>query len=175
MKESGRANDIQIITAPDIADFDALFTEVYPQIFSIALIQLRNYHEAEDAVQEAAMLAYRSFGTLKNSEYFKTWITRILINCCNKQHRLLKRFSANEKSGFLEDKSVFTDDEIMLRDAIATLDKRSQQIVILRYFSDYTVQEISRTLDIPEGTVKSRLSRSIEKLKKYFAEKEALK
>lgn len=175
MKDSNRTDAMQIFTIPVITDFDNLFTEVYPQLFSIALMHLRNYHEAEDAVQETAMLAYRSFGTLKNQEHFKTWITRILINCCNKQHRSLKRFFGNVKDEIPQDKLQFTDEEIMLRDAIARLDKRSQQIVILRYFSDYTVQEISKALEIPEGTVKSRLSRSVEKLQKYFAEKEVLK
>lgn len=113
--------------------------------------------DCEDAVQEAVAKAYASADSLKNKEYFKTWLIRILINEC---YRILnKRKKLTPLDGIPEPASE-EPSYSELYTAIQKLDKRSRVTVVLHYIEGYSTEEIGKMLKIPQGTVKSRLSKA---------------
>jgi RNA polymerase sigma-70 factor (ECF subfamily) len=120
--------------------------------------------DCEDAVQSAILKAYEKLNTLKEVQYFKTWIIRILLNEC---YRLKRReqpsVSYEECFEFVkaEDEEDFS--ELYL--AIKKLPERIRITVVLYYVEGYSVKEIKQILKIPAGTVKSRLAKGRKLLK----------
>lgn len=126
--------------------------------------------DCADAMQEAVLRAYRSINSLKEPAYFKTWLIRILINECK---RILK---SKQSVISLEDISVPTMPEpgftlFELRDLIDRLESPFKLVAVLYYYSDLSIKEISAELHVPEGTVKSRLSRARELLALHLEDK----
>ena len=144
---------------------DKVFVEGINQnrlsLYKTAKALLRNGDDIEDAIQDTLETAYKNLETLKEPKYFKTWITRILINKCydilRKKSKILPYDSVimeNEK-----DPTSF-DEQVEMKMILDKLDKDLKDIVILYYFNDYKQEEIAKILDIPKGTVKSRLHRA---------------
>lgn len=132
-------------------------------LYRISLSMLRNEKDCEDAVQEAIFTAYSKLSTLKEDKYFTTWLVRILINVCNKQ---LKHRKREEPLEFIpENLSNTTAEETEIRIAIEKLPEKIKQVIVLYYVEQFTVKEIKAILKIPEGTVKSRLSKGRALLK----------
>lgn len=118
---------------------------------------LKNETDCEDAVQTAILAAYEKLDTLKNEEFFKTWLVRILINACNKQLRTRTRvISINE---YTDTPTVSHDRDIDVKIALEQLPVKIREVVVLYYMEDFSVKEIANILQIPGGTVKSRLSK----------------
>ena len=114
------------------------------------------------------MQAYISIKDLRQDEYFKTWLIKILINKCN---ALLKR---NKKTLNLDISIAKNDkaeqsDKLELKDSINNLDSDLKIVVILYYYEDMSIKDISESLNIPQGTIKSRLSRARSKLKEMLS------
>ena len=124
---------------------------------------LKNESDCEDAVQTAILTAYEKLGTLKNEDFFKTWLVRILINVCNKQLNERKRFVDIQE--YMETSTVTTEINIDVKIALRQLPVKIREVVVLYYMEDFSVIEIKNILHIPEGTVKSRLSKGRELLK----------
>ena len=125
---------------------------------------LRNEKDCEDAVQTAILTAYEKLGTLKQEQCFKTWLVRILINVCNKQLR------SAAKTTELHDTDISSDSakaSTEIRMAIESLPVNIRQVVVLYYIEQFAIKEIKQILKIPEGTVKSRLSKGRELMKNY--------
>ena len=110
--------------------------------------------------------------TLKKEEYFKTWLIKILINESNKIYNFNKKFIDFEKvqGNYVNDNYQNID----LKKAIDSLNEELKLPIVLFYFEDLKVSEIANVLDIPEGTVKSRLSRAKSKIAHSLGEREGL-
>ncbi len=125
-------------------------------------------NDCEDAVQEAVLKAYKKLDTLRNEEYFRTWLTRILINECYKINKSRSRevsffeYSLSEEGRNEEFTNVF--------EMIMSLSEKIRIVVQLYYVEGYSVEEVASILRIPSGTVKSRLSQGRQKLKKILEE-----
>ncbi|MDF2607887.1 MAG: polymerase sigma factor, sigma-70 family protein [Bacillales bacterium] len=133
--------------------------------YRIAKRMLHNEHDVEDALQETIYRSFKSLNNLKEDQYIKTWITRILINQC---YNLLKKQSENHElhsEEGLNDKN-YQNYEII--DLINRLDSELKTISILFYYEDLQQSIIAEILDIPVGTVKSRLSRARSELKRMI-------
>lgn len=144
----------------DNHSFELLVQAQTDTLYRVSMVMLKNEQDAQDAVQEAILIAYRSRHTLRAEHYFGTWLTRILINECKKQLRQRKHYAdlgdslpeiASRDNPYLS---------VEIGDAIDRLPEGLRLIVILFYVEDYSIEEISRTLMIPKGTVKSRLYRA---------------
>ena len=124
--------------------------------------------DCEDAVQQAILNAYAKLDTLHEEKYFRTWITRILINECYRVNNLKSREVSFAEyaltSEAVEDNYSFVFTEIM------KLSPKIRIVVQLYYVEDYSVSEISSILHIPSGTVKRRLSKGRAKLKSILEE-----
>jgi RNA polymerase sigma-70 factor (ECF subfamily) len=156
------------------AAFEELIFLYQDQLYRTAFLYVQNKEDALDVVQEAVYKAYIAIGQLKNPEFFMTWLTRILINCANEVLRVKKKMltlfeekkiKTNDK---MVDKATQTEQNIDLREAINQLDENFQTAIILYYFHDLSIQQISEQMEIPEGTVKTHLHRARKLLKKYI-------
>jgi RNA polymerase sigma factor, sigma-70 family len=144
--------------------FSKLIKDIRVDLYKISKGFFKNEEDVKDVISETILTAYEKINTLENDKLFKTWIIRILINKCNDT---LKK---NSKIIFLNNEiseQTHEDNQIEYYDlynAIKLLNEDIQNIVILYYFNDLSISEISKITNIKEGTIKSRLARGREKL-----------
>lgn len=139
----------------------------------IALAMLGNRADAEDALQEATLAGYRAFPSLRGGERaFGAWMRKILIHTC----RLIldgrrRTFPVDDLAPYLPDTAPGPDSEsTALWEMVARLSDHLRPVVVLRYLLDWSQQDIADSLGIPLGTVKSRLGKALELLRKMDLE-----
>ena len=143
--------------------FTKLVLESEKTLYRVSMFMLKSESDCEDAVQTAILTAYEKLYTLKNEDFFKTWLVRILINVCNKQLNERKRFVDIQE--YMETAAATSEINIDVKMALEQLPAKIREVVVLYYMEDFSVKEIKLILHIPEGTVKSRLSKGRELLK----------
>ena len=147
-----------------VNEIGQVILESMQTLYRVAFSILKTEEEIYDAISSTTVIVFEKIHTLKNEEYFKTWITRILINECYKIYNQNKKIVHLEN--YNQEKLSYNDTyiDLEIRNLIKGLDKDLKEIVMLYYFEDFDVKEIAKILKIPEGTVKSRLSRARRKL-----------
>lgn len=142
-------------------------------MFRLAKSILHNDTDAEDATSEAILKAYNNLKYLKSFASFKPWILKIVIN---ESYSLANQ---RKKVMLLEDLEVSEENVVKdtgeLWSVVKTLDQEFRTITILFYYEDMSIKDISKTLDLPAGTVKSRLARARQKLKVLLADEGSIK
>ncbi|MCD3218179.1 sigma-70 family RNA polymerase sigma factor [Clostridium botulinum C] len=139
-------------------------------LYKIAFSYLKNEQDSLDAIGDTVYKAYINIHKLKEPLFFNTWITKILINLCiNKLKKYskivyMKDYETVNKSTSLE-MDIKVSNKIDLYNALDTLDIKYKNLIILKYFEDMTISQISKLLKYPEGTIKVYLKRSLEKLR----------
>ena len=136
-------------------------------LYRIAWSQLRQQADREDAVQETIRRAWEKQESLRDERYMQTWVIRILLNVCRSQQRRAQRMLPTEDVPIIQ---ADTQQSTPLLDALFTLEEKFRLPLQLRYVEGYSVAEVARMLRLPEGTVKSRLSRGRNKLKALLNE-----
>ena len=147
---------------------EQVILEHYQQYYRLAYSYVHNEADASDIVQNGAYKALRSEHTLQNPEYAESWVYRIMINECFLYYRARKHASYEElQEDLLSDLSYTTDpcEQLDLRQAIDALEEKDKALIILRFFEDMKLEEIAEILDENLSTVKSRLYRSLKKLR----------
>ncbi len=139
-------------------------------LYYVSYSLLRNPDDQEDAVQETIRKALEKLDTLREPKYLKTWLIRILINEC---HNTLRRRKREFPSEALPDVAPRDADGAVF-DAISALPEKHRLPLVLHHYEGYTTREIASILRVPEGTVKARLVRARDLLKKSLEEQEAL-
>ena len=145
--------------------FEKLINLYKEYLYKMAFIYTKNEHDALDIYQETVYKVYLNIGKLKDSSYFKTWITRILINNLNVKNKHINRFKdvkVEDYIGEIEYSNI--EEKIDLYDAIDILDEKYKIPIILQYFQDLTLSQISKILDCNENTVKSHIRRGKKQL-----------
>lgn len=152
-------------------------------IFNLLFKMVRNKEETEDLVQEAFMKAFSALPSFNEEYAFSTWLYKIAINNCidHMRKKRLKTYSINKpvqsKDGELDrefpDTSMSPDREILneershiIESAIDDLPENYKVAIILRHSEEKSYEEIAEILNIPLGTVKARIFRAREMLKK---------
>lgn len=139
------------------------------KFYRIAFSYSKNEDTALDIVQEAIVKSLNHINKLKNEEYVKTWFYRILINECLQYIKKNKRIITYE-SQEIENKIEWNDDisinGIDMYKYIQNLNKKLRTVIILRYFEDMKIEEIAKITKTNVSTVKSRLYKALEILKK---------
>ena len=143
--------------------FEQEYKKIEKSLFLVAFGYLHNTEDARDAVQDAVLSAYSKIGTLKNREYFKTWLTRIVINKC-KDFLKCRRYT-EELSDELNIFCDLQDRDFEIVDLICRLEKEEALYITLRFYNDMTYAEVARLLRRPVSTVKNHTAKAIEKLK----------
>lgn len=147
--------------------FVALMRQQEEALHRMAWSMLRKDEDVADAMQETVLKAYRSLPSLREPNYFRTWLFRILINECNTLLRGRKRTVS--VSDFPITASPANEyDRIDLRDAVDRLDEKQRTVVILHYFEDLSVAQTAQTLELTESAVKTRLMRARAALMQKF-------
>lgn len=147
----------------DMEAFIQLMEKHKTNLYKIAKSYLGSEEDIADTMQDTVLSAYEHIGELKNTSYFKTWLTRILINHCMNLLRQQKRCVVSEK--LPETVGTETEDDWEFYELIGELPKDYRMIFLLYYGEEFRTNEIAQILDLNENTVKSRLRRGREKLK----------
>lgn len=153
----------------DAQAFGRLYEQVYMDLYRYALYTLGDREEAEDAVQETALEAFRGIAGLKKPEAFRGWIFAILCARCNRHIagivRLRSQAELVESTLSCSDFSPGYDQALQLRQAIASLEEDDRRLVLLSVVGGFSGKEIAAILGRPEGTLRSRLHRTLKKLR----------
>jgi len=161
----------------ELNNFTELIEENKLRFYKTAKAILKNDDDVYDALQEALMSIYQNIKQLKDLKFFSTWSTRIIINKCydllRKRKNNIVPFDENMENDINNSKNdVYEVDQYGIKKAVEGLNEELKLITILYYYDDYSVNEIAEILDIPTGTVKSRLSRVREILKMKLGKEE---
>jgi RNA polymerase sigma factor (sigma-70 family) len=149
--------------------FVAASRPVLDRAYRLAGLLLANAHEAEDAVQDALVIAWQSFDTIREPGKFAPWFDRIVVNGCRDRlrRRGVVRFIPME--GDIDPSGRDPFQAFIERDALlAHLDRLSPDeriVIVLRFWADLPLEAIAERLDWPLGTVKSRLHRALGRLR----------
>ena len=125
--------------------------------------------DREDAVQECICKAWERCSSLRDPGAFRSWVTRILINECYNILRRDRRLVYPEE---LPDIPAGERDDLPLREALEKLDSIFRLPIVLYYLEGFSVKEIAAMLELPEGTVKSRLHTGRNRLRMELDEEE---
>jgi RNA polymerase sigma-70 factor (ECF subfamily) len=170
---SGPADEavVRLCQKGDREAFAVLVERHRTMLFGTAYLMTRDRQLAEDAVQEALIATWTSIGSLRNPSGLKAWLARIVVNEVRQQARkrriplvtLEELPDPPEADGAI---AGIAGNEMRqdLARALETLPTDQREAVVLRFFSDLTVPEIAAATGSREGTVKSRLSRAMDKL-----------
>ena len=170
-------------------DFAQQAMQYAPQLFSAAMRMTRNKSDAEDLVQETYLRAYRSFSTFNDGTNLRAWLFRILTNTFINSYRAKQRRVQETELNDVEDLylyrrisgvdvasrsaedtlfDLFTDDEV--KAALEALPDNFRLPVLLADVEEFSYKEIAEMLDIPIGTVMSRLHRGRKAMQKALAD-----
>ena len=168
--EKLKKSNVRLAIDGDKEAFNILIEENLKYLYIVCRGMLNSEYDMEDALQNTILKAYEKIPYLKNEEFFKTWLTRILINECN---NIIRK---NKKITYIEDSQINNEayeDKYKNIDLIKAIDSLTSDLRItlwLFYFDDMSIEEISYSLKIPKGTVKSRLNRAREKIYNIMSE-----
>ena len=156
--------------------FERLAGEHERQVYAVCYHMMGSREDAQDCAQETMLRAFRAFGSFRQDASFSTWITRIAMNVCTdalrKRRDAVSLDALREEHGFdapdaaptayarLEEKERLR----LLREGLSLLPTDMRQMIVLRDMQGKSYEEIGEILDVPLGTVKSRVSRAREKL-----------
>lgn len=159
------------------------FAELYQQqvqfAYGTALILVRNPSVAADVCQEAFLKAFKHIKSFRDGESFRAWFYRIVVNEAMRLTRRMKRWpiptdkipnSLSPSANNPETAAISKEQCIEIWELVQRLPSKLQVPLALRYYADLSENEIAKTLHIPLGTVKSRLNRGREGLRKVFPE-----
>ena len=152
------------------------------RLFAIIRRMVQSHTNAEDILQNTWIHVIRKFHQYDPSRPFVPWLTRIALNCCRdhwRRERLRRFLSLSSHSETLEviDPKLATeplkavDEQIEVSKALITLSSKLREVVVLKFYSGLTHDEIAEVLRISAGTVKSRLNYALFNLRKYFDKK----
>ncbi len=156
---------------PDRATaFERLSAGQLSASYRLAAVLLRDRIEAEDAVQDALLRAWRGWPRLRDPNRFEAWFQRILVNGCHDRLRQRKHWARvaqlPERSG--PDEQGRSDERAALHQALDALTVDQRVTVVLRYFGDLTIEQIAERTDSRVGTVKSRLHHALRALRAAY-------
>jgi len=162
----------------DSAAFHDLLDRHASYLFGVAVSLMGNVADAEDAVQETLLGAFRGMRGFEGRSSVKTWLTSILIHQTAMRHRSAGRRPATSLESVAEvaggpsasSSTEATDTRIDLMAAIQELSPDHREVVVLRELNGLSYDEIAEALDVPRGTVESRLFRARRQLQERLHE-----
>ena len=161
----------------DAAAWEPLVLAHQESVFRLSYLLLGDPDEAEDIAQETFLRAWNHLKRFDTTRPLRPWLLRIASNLASNRRRSAGRYLSaltrafrNEPASLpsIEEKSTRQMEASHLWKAVQTLSLPDQQIVYLRYFLDLSVAETAEALKIAEGTVKSRLSRALDRLREII-------
>jgi len=176
----------------DVEAFEKLIEGCQKKVFNIAFRMLGNFDDASELSQEVFLKAYKSIKNFKGDSLFNTWIYKVTTNACLDEIRKRKNkkvvsldedieIGGNEMKRQIKDDSpgpelTAEDNELKraVKDSINMLSEEYRTVIVLRDIQGFSYEEISGIIKCPEGTVKSRINRARQALKKILQQKKEL-
>lgn len=153
----------------DLEAFEVLASAAGDRLYTIARLILRDTHQAEDAVQEALLRAWRELPRLRDPERWDGWLYRLIVNACADEGRRRRRLSAEVRMIRSEpttsDSSALLADRDQLERGFRRLKPSQRAAVVLRFYLGLSVPEVADALGVPIGTAKSRIYYATEALR----------
>jgi RNA polymerase sigma-70 factor (ECF subfamily) len=146
-----------------VADLELLFREHWPRAFRAARLVTGDAAAAEDIAQEAFLAAIRNLDRFDRRRPFGPWLHRIVVNRAIDWTRARKLRAEVELGDAVASPPAPDPDDAFAR--IGELSPDHRAVIVLRYVLEYTPGEIAKLLDLPRGTVNSRLRRGLDQLK----------
>ena len=143
-------------------EFATRIEKLRGRLYRTALLYLGSEALALDVVDETVYKGLCHVWKLRQPEYFTTWITRILINECHNEQRRQKRFQPLDE---IPEGATEEYDHLTLKEALQRLPKDLKDVVILRYFTGYTLAQTAEALKIPLGTAATRQRKALQLLR----------
>jgi RNA polymerase sigma-70 factor, ECF subfamily len=163
----------------DDAAWEMLVRDHQEAIFRLAYLLLGDAHDAEDVAQDVFVRAFRALNTFDTTRSLRPWLLRITTNLAHNHRRSVGRYMAMVKRAISASPEYSTNlgertsqqwEAQTLWEAVRRLNTQEQEVVYLRYFLDLSEAEMSAALDVPPGTVKSRLHRAMRRLRSVVDE-----
>jgi RNA polymerase sigma-70 factor, ECF subfamily len=157
--------------------FSSLVDASVDRLYAVATMILRDSDRAQDAVQDALVSAWRDVRALRDPDAWGPWLNRLTVRACyraaTKERRRnlveLKVVPDEEPAHAFDAAAALADRDLVERSMNdLTLDHRA--VIVLRFYLDLSVDEVARILDLPAGTVKSRIHRGLAVLRAHMAE-----
>lgn len=154
-------------------DKEALLTLIMSKkedYYKLSFVYMKNEAEALDALEDMIVILYEKIKTLKDSDAFYSWSKTILVNCCRKNLRKNKKVVILEKIKEVKyiEKYEQKEQKVDIHKVLNLLNNKQKESIIFKYFLDYDYESIAEIMKVPVGTVKSRISTGLKKLKKYL-------
>ena len=154
-----------------VSDLEALFREHWPRAHRAAYLVVHDGSAAEDIAQEAFLAAVRNLDRFDRRRPFGPWLHRIVVNRAIDwaRARALRRETAQTESGDEFDTGDLGNPFSQgVAAGLATLKPEHRAVIVLRYLLEYTPGEIADLLDVPRGTINSRLRRGLDRLEEIL-------
>ncbi|MFS0577390.1 sigma-70 family RNA polymerase sigma factor [Sporosarcina sp. 179-K 3D1 HS] len=148
----------------DTEAFQAIIHEEKEKLYKMAYVYMKNEEDALEVFQETVYKSLTAIASLKQDEYFSTWITRILINTALaslKKKQKVVPLSSEILENWEEADEVAHEDQLDLLQAMEEIEEKYKTVLLLRYYQDYTIGQIAAFLSCPEGTVKTNIRRGL--------------
>lgn len=169
--------DIEIVKSAKLGDkesFAEIYNDIAPDLYRVALYALGNAQDAEDVVSETFLEAYRGIRNLRDESRIKRWMMTIL------SVRIKRRIGGYIKARKTVDIDELIDlpsdgsdepspDKVAVMDLLGKVDETERLIVLLAVVQGYTTREVSEMLNMPHGTVSSKLYRTLKKMREMLS------
>lgn len=165
----------------DMNAFRLLYERTRPSLHNVVARLVDDEDEAHEIVQQAFVKAWQNIHELRDDAAFSGWVRRIAMNLLRDHWRRTNRFEDmpdDDMPGAIEDPEpgavqllVEGEELAHLSEAVAGLPEMFRLPVVLHYLDDRSVEEVAGILDVPRGTVLSRLSRARARLKEYLLQR----
>ena len=162
----------------DLAAYRELVRRHEPLVFNTCLKMIRSHQDAEEVCQDAFVQVYHKMHQFEHRAAFKTWLFRIVYNLCLRRRQTMNRRVAKEAEAGedlahrLKEKEQEADAKVELsqtiQEAMDRLDEDQREIILLKYISGLTLQEIADVLEISLSAAKMRLYRSLDRFKESY-------
>lgn len=145
--------------------FSELINLYLKDMYRTAISILKKEEDAADAIQDTILSCWEKIDTLVKTQYFKTWMTRILINHC---YDILRERAVIVDLNSYEEPSKCYEYNIEFKEAINSISEKYRLPMELYYGQEFKIREIAQMMSLPQNTVKTYLSRGRKQLARYY-------
>ena len=169
MASSLPADHLEGARTGDALELSRLIETVWPDAYRLAFAILGEHASAQDAAQESCVILCRTVASLRDAGAFRVWFSRIVVRVAS---RLKRRRAAVELCVAPAPASIDPATSIDIWRALSSLPRKLREVVVLRYFEDFSSREIASILRIPDGTVRFRLAIARRRLRPLLGDAE---
>lgn len=153
--------------------FEDLINMYFDRLYKEAYLRCKHEEDAKEIVQETIYKAYKNVKSLKEPKYFKTWLSKILINVSNDYMRENGMVELeHDENDYV--KKVHNDNQVEIKidlyNAMDELEDKYKDVIILRYIEDLKIEDISKILERPVNTIKTHIRKAIKDMKNLLKE-----